>query len=682
MAVQVGSAVATLTLDIAQYQRSIAAASEQFRALVAESEQAFGFSNTAADLQALTRMINTLAQLENWTTAERIAGFERVQGLYINNVRERMDISARLHQLKRQQIEEEYNMELQRIRRLNTGDMMRTDFAGIIAEYERLREVFADDAERAQYLTDRITEAAENRKNKLLQIKRDEVDGLQRESRRQYDINRPFSENESADLVAFYARQIALGRQVIDMLTAQEAALTQQQRTELGRREAAEADFQARMMRLVNEAVVARRDAEETVTEALALAQLAREDAEETHLRRKAEVQDSARTQRLRLEEDFARQMEVLQTRLIENEERLTEAYERALAGRKAALLNFAGLFDQVNVRDVTGEMLTGNLQSQVDAMESYAQSLEALAARGINETLFNQLQAMGPGRHAELAAIAAMDDEALARYEALYLQRLQMAEQQAEAQMAAERQRLTEDILAVRNEMAAQMAAVTDAHRERVRELYDQTREMLAELTQAWQEADAEIVATLEASLATQEEAISRSVAVKAAAYQSGGEAQRRVEIEKTAQVRAENARQEHEVETSQNRNVETLWGFVPAWRSVGEAYGDALLQGIQGTRWQIEAYLQEVSMAVRTAQAGFAVNISAFDAGITGFGGDLHNAAFIDYEQLGQAVAKAMPNQGSIHYSPTYNSPKEASIGELMQQDRINMRRLGMRL
>ena len=90
----------------------------------------------------------------------------------------------------------------------------------------------------------------------------------------------------------------------------------------------------------------------------------------------------------------------------IKEEERLTKVYEDEFEKRRNAYYSFAGLFDEVAQRDVTGATLIAALQSQVTAFEDWQKNIASLASKGINEGLLAELQAMGPKAGAEISTL------------------------------------------------------------------------------------------------------------------------------------------------------------------------------------------------------------------------------------------------------------------------------------
>lgn len=214
------------------------------------------------------------------------------------------------------------------------------------------------------------------------------------------------------------------------------------------------------------------------------------------------------------------------------------------------------------------------------------------------------------------------------------------------------------------------------------------------------------------------------------------------KTEQEKVIIFSTELTKREQMLKKSLDENKTVLKSFVPTFASIGEEYGNALLNGIQSTRNRILNYISQIASAVRNA-----ANYGSYTPYFNGYSSGTNNAAAglsvvgengmpeivdfsggeqvvnfkdsiqllntaaktafeysnafadilysnknvnkdtnFDYNQLSNTIVNAVTNaieksvKPNIVYSPTYNSPAEASISELMQQDKINLRRIGL--
>ncbi len=131
----------------------------------------------------------------------------------------------------------------------------------------------------------------------------------------------------------------------------------------------------------------------------------------------------------------------------IKEEERLTKVYEDEFDKRRDAYYSFAGIFDEVVQRDVSGSTLIAALQSQVTAFEDWQKNIAELSSKGINEGLLAELQAMGPKAGAEIAALNTLTEEQLAEYTELWKTKNEQARIQAEKELEGLKQNTEKQI-------------------------------------------------------------------------------------------------------------------------------------------------------------------------------------------------------------------------------------------
>lgn len=132
------------------------------------------------------------------------------------------------------------------------------------------------------------------------------------------------------------------------------------------------------------------------------------------------------------INEDYLSKVQTLNQQLIDEENKLNEEYKKALDDRAKSLYSFAGIFDEIAAKDVSGDTLLNNLQSQVTAFEDWQRNISELASKGINDGLLAELQEMGPKAGAEIAALNTLTDEQLQQYVALWQEKNRLATEQA----------------------------------------------------------------------------------------------------------------------------------------------------------------------------------------------------------------------------------------------------------
>ena len=108
--------------------------------------------------------------------------------------------------------------------------------------------------------------------------------------------------------------------------------------------------------------------------------------------------------------------------------------YADAVESRAQEIYNSFGLFDEVMEEEdaLIGEELLDNLAGQVDALEDWRNNLSELAARGIDEGLLAELEAMGPEAAAQIKALLELSDDDLSEYVDLWREKHALAREQA----------------------------------------------------------------------------------------------------------------------------------------------------------------------------------------------------------------------------------------------------------
>lgn len=149
--------------------------------------------------------------------------------------------------------------------------------------------------------------------------------------------------------------------------------------------------------------------------------------------------------------EDYRQKVEDVNRKVREEEQRTTDEYNRAVEERTRALSNFVGLFDEVAGRDVSGESLLANLRGQVDAFENWSENIQALAARGVDQGLIEELRQMGPKAGPEIAALNTLTDEQLAEYVTLWRRKNEEARAEAINQLQQQRVEMQQKLMEIR---------------------------------------------------------------------------------------------------------------------------------------------------------------------------------------------------------------------------------------
>jgi chromosome segregation ATPase len=115
----------------------------------------------------------------------------------------------------------------------------------------------------------------------------------------------------------------------------------------------------------------------------------------------------------------------------------LTKTYEEAVNNRTKDILGAMGLFDEFALdTEISGKKLMDNLQSQIEGMKDWAENLQELAEKGIDEGLLKELEEMGPQAASEIAALNQLSEPELKKYSDMWKEKSKLARQQAIREM------------------------------------------------------------------------------------------------------------------------------------------------------------------------------------------------------------------------------------------------------
>jgi len=156
--------------------------------------------------------------------------------------------------------------------------------------------------------------------------------------------------------------------------------------------------------------------------------------------------------------EDYQRKVEQVNERLVADERRVREEYQRSLDQRTKSLMGWVGLFDAVTKKAVSGKTLLQNLKDQVAAFKNWQANIQALVARGIDQGLVAQLKQMGPKAGPQIAALNKLTDEELKQYVDLWKEKNLLARQEAMSQLEQQRWEMQQKLMEIRSNAAQQL--------------------------------------------------------------------------------------------------------------------------------------------------------------------------------------------------------------------------------
>jgi len=183
--------------------------------------------------------------------------------------------------------------------------------------------------------------------------------------------------------------------------------------------------------------------------------------------------------------EDYERKVSETNAKLAEDERQLTEEFERSIDQRASALANFVGLFDKVTSKEVSGAELLENLRGQVKTFEEWSANIQALAARGVDQGLIDELREMGPKAAPEIAALLTLTDGQLAEYVGLWRQKNEDARAEAVSQLEKQRIEMEQKFAEIRATAAAQLEQYRAEWEKKNAEIRKNTEEEMKKIEQ-----------------------------------------------------------------------------------------------------------------------------------------------------------------------------------------------------
>ncbi len=187
--------------------------------------------------------------------------------------------------------------------------------------------------------------------------------------------------------------------------------------------------------------------------------------------------------------EDYESKVREVNERLIADERRLWDEYNRAVAEKARSLAGFVGLFEAPETRTVSGVGLLENLRKQVDVFAEWQAEISALAAKGVDEGLIAQLREMGPKALPEIKALNTLTAAQLNEYVALWRQKNEMARSEAQVQLEQMRVETINKIAELRAQAAAQLEAYRAEWEKKNAEIRKNTEEEVKRIHKQYQD-------------------------------------------------------------------------------------------------------------------------------------------------------------------------------------------------
>jgi len=186
-------------------------------------------------------------------------------------------------------------------------------------------------------------------------------------------------------------------------------------------------------------------------------------------------LQKELTDKKIELEKEYADTVKSINDDLKRDIQSLNDDYQNALKSRADAIYKSYGLFDKVSDPEhVSSDELIENLNTQVDSLKTWRDTLDDLTRRGLDSKLIEELREMGPSALGKLTAISNMTDEQLSKYSDLWREKHRLAKNQATAELEEMRIETNAKIEQLKIEANAKLAEYIDVWKTRMAELTD----------------------------------------------------------------------------------------------------------------------------------------------------------------------------------------------------------------
>ena len=186
-------------------------------------------------------------------------------------------------------------------------------------------------------------------------------------------------------------------------------------------------------------------------------------------------LQKELTDKKIELEKEYADTVKSINDDLKRDIQSLNDDYENALKSRADTIYRSYRLFDEVSAPEhVSSDELIKNLNSQVESLKTWRDTLDNLVSRGLDPKLIEELREMGPSALGELTAISKMTDEQLSKYSDLWREKHRLAKIQATAELEEMRIETDRKIEQLKIEADAKLAEYIETWKTRMAELTD----------------------------------------------------------------------------------------------------------------------------------------------------------------------------------------------------------------
>lgn len=191
------------------------------------------------------------------------------------------------------------------------------------------------------------------------------------------------------------------------------------------------------------------------------------------------------------INKNYADQMKKIDDDLANSVKEVNKVYDDEFKSRKELYTNFAGLFDEFEVKvERSGEDLLNNLQNQVEGFKDWEKELQKLTLKGAGDQLIEELRQMGPKALPELMALNQLTADQLNKYSDLFNQKSNNASNKATEELSGLKDANDKKIQAMNKSAKKELARLQSSWVSELKSVTSATEDELKDMKQIGENA------------------------------------------------------------------------------------------------------------------------------------------------------------------------------------------------
>lgn len=212
------------------------------------------------------------------------------------------------------------------------------------------------------------------------------------------------------------------------------------------------------------------------------------QDATDSYVKAQIQVEDDLKKARQDAADQYEKDVQQVEQNLQQSIQQAWASYNNAVNQRSSQLLNPSGLFDTIQKQAVvSADGLMRSLQSQVDQLESWSANVASLSKRGVDQSMIEAIQQMGPQSAAQVKALTSMTDEQLQQYVALWKRKQKDANTEATTELTGLKKQTEDQIAQLQAAASAKLDQLKATYSAKLAQLNADAVKKLGDLSTAW---------------------------------------------------------------------------------------------------------------------------------------------------------------------------------------------------